>query len=115
MSHIFIELYFDEDVDTLIATLIRTRGFSATTAREEGQLRRTDREQVAFATQHGKAIVTHNRNHFLALSNEYYASGRDHCGIIIARRRSLYDIVNALVTILDHVTAEEFQNQLRYI
>jgi len=44
MNRLFIELYLDEDVNALLATLIRTRGFIATTAREEGQLRRTDRE-----------------------------------------------------------------------
>lgn len=35
MSQLFIALYLDEDVDVLVARLIRARGFSATTARGE--------------------------------------------------------------------------------
>lgn len=115
MNRLFIELYLDEDVNTLIATLIRTRGFIATTAREEGQLRRTDREQLAFATERGKTILTHNRDHFLALANEYYEAGREHSGIIIARRRPPHAILNALIIILENVAADEIQNQIRYI
>ena len=115
MSRLFIELYLDEDVDSLVATLIRNHGFVATTARDEGQLRRTDREQLAYAIEHRRAIITHNRNHYLALANEYYASGLDHYGIIIARRRSPQEIARLLMTILDRVTADEFQNQVRYI
>jgi hypothetical protein len=115
MTRLFIELYLDEDIDSLVATLIRNLGFAATTAREEGRLRRTDREQLAFATENGKAILTHNRNHYIALANEYYASGRNHYGIIIARRRAPQELVRLLIAVLDRVIADEFQNQVRYI
>jgi hypothetical protein len=115
MSKLFIELYLDEDVSSLIATLLRPRGFIATTAREEGQLGRDDSEQLAFAVARGRAILTHNRDDFVALANEYYASEREHFGIIVARRRPPSELVRWLITILDHVTADEFQNQVRYI
>lgn len=115
MRHLFIDLYLDEDVSILLATLIRARGFAAVTAREEGQLGRKDDEQLDFAAKHKRAILTHNRNDFVALANEYYASGRNHYGIIMARRRTPHEILNPLVTILDQVTGDEFQNQVRYI
>jgi predicted nuclease of predicted toxin-antitoxin system len=115
MTDLFIELYLDEDVSALLATLIRSRGFSATTAREEGRLGYNDDEQLAYATEHNKAILTHNRNDFVALANEYYAQERTHCGIIIARRHSTYKLLSLVTAILDQVTADEFQNQVRYI
>lgn len=115
MSRFFIELYLDEDVDGLVAKLLRADGYVATTARDEGQLRRKDREQLNYAIEHERAIVTHNRNHFLMLADECYASGRSHYGIIIARRRAPQEIASLLITILDQVTADEFQNQIRYI
>jgi hypothetical protein len=37
MSRLFIELYLDEDVDVLIADLVRARGFRVTTTREVRQ------------------------------------------------------------------------------
>lgn len=115
MTQLFIELYLDEDVSSLIAILIRNRGFVVATAREEGQLGRDDSEQLAYATEHNRAILTHNRDDFVELANVYYVSERSHCGIIIARRRPPQEIVHRLVAILDQVTADEFRNQVRYI
>jgi hypothetical protein len=46
---LFIELYLDEDVDVLIADLLRARGFSVLTTRDAGRLHATDEEQLAFA------------------------------------------------------------------
>ena len=38
MTTLFIELYLDEDVNVLVAALLRARGFTALTTREVGQL-----------------------------------------------------------------------------
>ena len=38
MNRLFIELYLDEDVDVLVADLLRARGFVATTTRDAGNL-----------------------------------------------------------------------------
>ena len=49
MSKIFICLYLDEDVNVLVADLLRSRGFDAITARDAGQLQTNDAEQFAYA------------------------------------------------------------------
>ncbi|MBV9384927.1 MAG: DUF5615 family PIN-like protein [Chroococcidiopsidaceae cyanobacterium CP_BM_ER_R8_30] len=61
MSSLFIELYLDEDVDVLVAALLRARGFVATTAQELGQLQKSDKEQLAYAVSQHKTFLTHNR------------------------------------------------------
>ena len=38
MSSVFISLYLDEDVNVLVADLLRARGFDAITARDAGKL-----------------------------------------------------------------------------
>jgi predicted nuclease of predicted toxin-antitoxin system len=115
MSRLFIELYLDEDVDVNVAILIRRRGFSAITTHEAGKLRASDAEQLAYAVKYGNAILTHNRNDFLTLATTYHLERKEHCGIIIARRRTPQEIVQRLVLLLNSVTADEFQNQVRYI
>jgi hypothetical protein len=74
LSQIFIELYLDEDVDVLIAELLRGRGFSVTNTRDAGQLGCTDDEQLAYAARERKTLVTHNRAHFEALAREYLST-----------------------------------------
>lgn len=115
MSRLFIELYLDEDVDILIADLVRARGFRATTTQEAGQLGESDAEQLAYAVRHGQAFLTHNRGHFEVLAQQYSAAGRTHHGIILAVRRRPYEIARRLMLILNHVTADEMQDQRRYI
>ncbi len=115
MSDIFIHVYLDEDIDVLVATLLRSRGFEATTARQAGQLGKTDAEQLEYAVSQQRAILTHNRIDFEVLAREYFAQERLHYGIIIAVRNPYQEIVQRLLTILNSTTIDEMENQLLYI
>ena len=115
MSRLFVSLYLDEDVSVLIATLIRSRGLSATTTYEAGNGGLNDAGQLAFAAQGQLAILTHNRADFEKLAAEYFAQNRTHAGIIIAVRRTPYDLTRRLLTLINNVTAEEMDNQVMYI
>jgi predicted nuclease of predicted toxin-antitoxin system len=115
MNHLFIELYLDEDVDVLVAELLKARGFMAITTQKAKQKGRKDSEQLAFATSQQMALLTHNRVDFELLARQYFEAGKTHYGIIIATRRPAYELVRRLLVILNHVTAEEMMNQIRYI
>ena len=115
MSRLFISLYLDEDVSTLVTKLVRSRGFEATTTVEAGQLAKSDAEQLAYAVERQLALLTHNRVDFEILDQQYRASGLKHYGIIVAVRRPAHEITRRLLKILNHVTADELENQLRYI
>ena len=115
MNRLFIELYLDEDVDIRIAELLDSYGFSAVTTRDAGLLGREDDEQLAYAADRGLAVLTHNRIHFERLAEAYFHARKQHYGIILAVQRSPYEIVQRLLQILNHVTANEMVNQLRYI
>lgn len=115
VESLFIELYLDEDVDVLVAPLLRARGYVALTAREAGQLRKSDEAQLAYAISQSKALLTHNRADFETIAKAYYAEGKLHYGIILATRHPPHEIVRRLMLILNQVTADEMQNQVRYI
>jgi hypothetical protein len=115
VSGIFINLYLDEDVSVLVADLLRARGFSAVTTRDEGRLGRSDSEQLAYAISLSRTLLTHNRADSELLANKYGDEGLDHEGIILARRYPPYELVRRLMRLLNHVTADEMKNQLKYI
>ena len=115
MSNIFIHVYLDEDVDVLIAELLRARGFSATTTQQSRQLGKTDAEQLEFATSLGATILTHNRTDFEDLAQQYFGANKSHSGIIVAVRRPYTEVVRRLLAILDTTTADEMENQILYI
>ena len=115
MNRLFIELYLDEDVSVLIADLLRARGLIAVTTQEVGQTGQKDIAQLEYAASQHKTTLTHNRTDFEALAQQYFSLGRTHSGIIIAVRRSPYEILQRLLIILNQVTTDENINQLRYI
>jgi hypothetical protein len=115
MNRLFIELYLDADVDPLIAKLVRHHGFRAVTAGEVHRLKDEDPDQLSFASAKGWTILTHNRGDFEALGQEYFKTGRRHPGIIIAVRRKPHAIAGRVLKLLNDVSAEEMQDQVRYI
>jgi hypothetical protein len=115
MSRLFIELYLDEDVDVLIAQLLRARRFVVVTTQEVGQLQNSDAEQLAYAVSQHKTLLTHNRVDFEVLAQTYFAAGQPHDGIIVAVRRPPREMTRRLLRIFNAVTAEEMHNHVRYI
>ncbi|MGA2608430.1 MAG: DUF5615 family PIN-like protein [Terriglobia bacterium] len=115
MKQLFIDLYLDEDVDVVLSHLVRARGFRVMTTQEAGHVGNTDAEQLAFATDQGKTILTHNRVDFEALARRYFEDKRTHSGIIIAVRRHPKEMARRLLILLNSLTADEIENQIRYI
>ena len=114
-SSLYIHLYFDEDVSAGIVENLRTRGFDVLSARDADTLGKSDDDQMLYAASLHRAVVTHNRVDFEKQHTKFLESGMKHYGVIIARRRRDAEVVSKLLALLDSVTAEEMQNQLRYI
>ena len=115
MSRLFIELYLDEDVSVLVAGLLRARGFGVQTTREAGRTGARDDEQLAYAVGRRRALLTHNRDDFARLAEEYFAGGRKHYGLFIAVRRPPQEVARRLLIILNQTTADEMEGQVIYI
>jgi hypothetical protein len=114
-SSLYIHLYFDEDVSAGIVDNLHTRGFDVLSARDADALGKSDDEQMLYAVSLRRAVVTHNRVDFEKQHRRFLESGMKHYGVIIAKRRKDAEVVTKLLALLDAVTAEEMQNQLRYI
>lgn len=91
------------------------RRFSAITTREAGNLHANDADQLAFAVAQQKTLLTHNRADFEGLGQSCIATGQSNYGIIIAVRHPPHEIARRLLLILNQVTADEMQNQIRYL
>ncbi len=83
--------------------------------RDAGKLQATDAEQLAYTVSQARTLVTHNRADFEALVQNYFDLEQMHYGVIFAVRRSPQAIAQRLLAILNHVTSDEMQNQVRYI
>ncbi|HKP53302.1 MAG TPA: DUF5615 family PIN-like protein [Chloroflexia bacterium] len=62
----------------LVAELLRAHGFSAVTARDAGLLGKDDVDQLRYAVRQARTILTHNRDDFQNLAEDYFATGKMH-------------------------------------
>ena len=115
MSELYARLYLDEDVDILIADLVRSRSFEVTTTNDVGRKGKSDPEQLEYAANRKLTIVTYNRIDFERLAQQHFAVNRIHYGIIIAVQRLPGDIAERLAEKLNDFTADEMINQIIYI
>jgi hypothetical protein len=81
-----IRLFTDEHISDTLARALKRRGYDVESCEEAGRANRgiPDEEQLTYATQHGRAILTFNRNDFLRLDAQWKRVGQQHGGIIIS-------------------------------
>jgi hypothetical protein len=83
-----VKLLLDEMLAAGIAEQVRGRGHDALAVDETPELRGlADPDLFAQAQEQERAIVTYNREDFLALDREYRSRQREHHGIVILHPR----------------------------
>jgi hypothetical protein len=115
VSRLFAAVYLDEDVSVLVGELLRSRGVEAWTARDAGNLGLSDAAQLEYAASREMTVLTHNRGDFETLHQRYLAQGLTHWGIIVAGRRSPYDVMERVLRLLNWLSADELRGHLLYI
>lgn len=100
-----MRLLLDEMLLAVIAQQLRHRGHDVVAVDELPELRGlADDELFEHAQRDGQAIVTYNRDDFLALDDRCRHASRDHHGIVILNPRRFVQgnqTIGALVTSLD--------------
>ena len=107
-----LRFHLDEHIPLGIATGLRRRGVDVTCTAEVGLAAARDEEQLAFARESGRVLVTHDAD-FLRLN----ASGISHSGIAYCRQGSLTigEMLRRLVLIYDLLSAEEMLGRVEFL
>ena len=113
-----IRLYFDEDSqDWDLVRALRARGADVITVLESGMLEREDKEQLEYATAHGRVLYSFNAADFYRLHTVFSAEGRSHAGIILAQQQhySVGEQMRRLLKLMAIKSAEEMINQVEFL
>ncbi|MGH9801099.1 MAG: DUF5615 family PIN-like protein, partial [Blastocatellia bacterium] len=107
-----IKFYFDEHIPQSVAAGLSRRGIDVLTVQMAGRTGLPDDEQLAFATQQGRLMVTMDSD-FLILA----AQGNHHAGIAYAKpgTRSISQLIQKLKLIHDLLAPDEMQNHVEYL
>lgn len=107
-----IRFHLDENVDPAIANGLRRRGVDTSTSHETGLLEASDEQQLAFALDQGRVLVTHDRD-FLAMLKP----GAEYAGIAYCHPelRSIGQIISGLMLIYDCLTPDAMRNHVEFL
>lgn len=107
-----IRFHLDENVRNAIANGLRLRGIDATTTHDVGLIGATDEEQLAFALRENRVLFTHDDDHLTL-----HGRGVPHAGIVYSspRRRTIGQVVLALVRLSRERSAEQMRGQVKFI
>lgn len=110
-----IRFYTDEDVHGVVASLLRSAGFDALSAREVNRLKESDPAQLLWSAQEGRVLVTFNVKDFARLHHEWMNQGKHHAGLVASRQLPVGETVRRLVHLGRTLSAEEMQDRLEYL
>jgi predicted nuclease of predicted toxin-antitoxin system len=107
---LFVRLYFDRHIMARLAVDLRDRGFDVLRTEEADQDTATDEDQLTFATDRGRSILTFNIRDFAPLHEQWQAAGRLHAGIIVSQQfgsRQYGRLLERMLRLLDYFSADE--------
>ncbi len=111
-------LYFDEDSsDEVVAHALRASDVDLLTVADSGLYRATDADQLAFAFQSGRTILTANVSDFARLHREYLQNDRHHAGILIRKQRrgDTGEQIRRLISFASEVDPREMADRLEFL
>lgn len=110
-----IKLYLDEDISPIIAVVLRSRGYDALSVHEVEMTGKKDEEQLEYARQNERVLLTFNARHFAPLAAEYYQKGREHSGIVVSKKINISEMVRLIANMLKKLNAEDLKNSLIWL
>jgi len=110
-----IKLYLDEDIDLLLANVLRDRGYDVLTTHEAKMHKSDDHEQIDFATSQGRAILTHNVRDFHRIAKEYGKINKSHSGIILSSQLPFKELLKRILHLLHKHSAEDILNHVMWL
>ena len=118
MAGLGIRLFTDENIRKALAQALRSRGYDVESCHDatRDNLRISDEQQLVYATQQGRAILTFDIEDFFQLERSWKAAGRQHAGIIVAREiRDFGLLVRRVQSHLDNIAPETQLNTLLWL
>ena len=109
------KIYIDEDVYAQLAPALRKYDIDAESVLEANRTGLEDHEQLDYAVNNQRAILTFNRQHYEELVVEYFLKDKNHYGIIISPQCEFKELLRRLLVLLKERDADELQNQIVYL
>jgi len=113
-----LKIYLDECVSPDLASAMRQRGWDVLSAHEVGLVGVTDEEQLEFATQIGRVLLTFDVQDFQKLAKRWLEQGREHASILLCQhlpKQAYGGLLQRLEQVRSILTAEQIHNTVIWL
>jgi len=110
-----ISLFLDEDNHAALSTILQKRGFDVIHAQELNRKGRPDSEQLRYAAQEERCVLSFNIKDYVLLHNEYVQKELDHWGIIVSNQLPIGETLRRLLTVLQRYSRKSMKNRLLFL
>ena len=110
-----LRLYLDEHIWRGLPEALAQRGYDAIHACALGHIAWDDDDHLAYAAEHGRAVLTFNVVDFELLAADWFFAGKEHAGIILSDQIPIRELLRRIERLLQRVSADEMHNSLRYL
>ena len=110
-----IRLLLDEDVRPLLGQVLRDRGHDVVAVNQLGLNAADDSEVLERAVEEGRALLTHNVEHFVVLATQYAEKNWEHHGIIVSDQLPIGVLLARVSRLLARKQAEDLTNSLEWL
>jgi len=110
-----LTLFLDEDLHSGLAHALRRRGFDVIHAQELDRKGQSDSDQLLFAIQQERCIMSFNVKDFVILHNKYVETHQEHWGIIVSKQLPFKEIMSRLLKLLGHASKESMKNNIEFL
>ena len=117
-EELFLRLYLDRHIKKQLAVDLRQRGIDVLTTEEASMDTASDEDQLAFAAQQDRAVLTFNIRDFAPLHERWTAEAKSHAGIIVSQQlgsRQYGVLLSRTLRLLDRITAEEMRGNFVHL
>lgn len=108
-------MFLDENIPIAVAQGLRIRNFDVLTCKEVGTLSKSDIQQLRFATEADRCIVTLDISDFCKLHADFMQQGLSHKGIILSKESSIGLTVKALIQVVLTMSPKQMENNIVWL
>ncbi len=113
-----LRIYLDECISPDLASAMRQRGWDVISAHEVGLVGVTDEEQLEFAAQTGRVLLTFDVRDFQELTKRWLQQGREHAGILLCQhlpKQAYGKLLKRLEKVRTILTTEQMRNAVVWL
>jgi hypothetical protein len=110
-----ISLYLDEHIQFALTEALRARGVDVLTTMEAGNTGLSDVDQLIFAAENKKSLLSYNKRDFARIHYEWMTLKRSHGGIILSDQLTIGVLLRRLMRLHFSLTSDDMKNRLEYL